>query len=306
MLDEQGAVFISANLSEDPRLSMEARQTAGAMALGAVPIWCEHRITAVLQLARPVGTSFAVADVERLAQIADHAGAGYQTAKAGEALRKSEERYRRLFSAATDAIVTLDRTGVITSFNEAAERLWHVHARTVVGGRWDVVLPFEAPEVVAEQVGRVLGGASCAFEAGLRRPDGERGVLALTISPLVEDGQTTTVLCIVRDVTDQRRVQAQLLQAEKMSAIGQLVGGMAHERAVLAARMRVHSWFTQFSPGQLPDFGLCVPYSLRSAASGSTRVARRAGIQHVARVINMTTSTIPARVSGSAGPIPKR
>ena len=229
MLDEQGAVFISANLSEDPRLSVEARQTAGAMALGAVPIWCENRITAVLQLARPVGTSFAVADVERLAQIADHAGAGYQTAKAGEALRKSEERYRRLFSAATDAIVTLDRTGVITSFNEAAERLWHVRARTVVGGRWDVVLPFDAPEVVAEQVGRVLGGASCAFEAGLRRPDGERGVLALTISPLVEDGQTTTVLCIVRDVTDQRRVQAQLLQAEKMSAIGQLVGGMAHE-----------------------------------------------------------------------------
>ncbi|MDZ4861946.1 MAG: GAF domain-containing protein [Gemmatimonadota bacterium] len=229
MLDEQGAVFISANLAEDPRLSAEARQCSGALALAAVPIWCENRITAVLQLARPVGTSFAVADVERLAQIADHAGAGYQTAMAGEALRKSEERYRRLFSAATDAIVTLDRTGVITSFNEAAERLWNVRARAVVGGRWDVVLPFDAPEVVAEQVGRVLGGASCAFEAGLRRPDGERGVLALTISPLVEDGLTTTVLCIVRDVTDQRRVQAQLLQAEKMSAIGQLVGGMAHE-----------------------------------------------------------------------------
>jgi two-component system NtrC family sensor kinase len=45
----------------------------------------------------------------------------------------------------------------------------------------------------------------------------------------VEGGATVAVLGIVRDVTDQQRVQAQLLQAEKMSAIGQLVGGMAHE-----------------------------------------------------------------------------
>ncbi|MEO8635276.1 MAG: GAF domain-containing protein [Gemmatimonadales bacterium] len=229
MLDQQGAVFISANLAEDSRLSPEVRQTSGVIALGAVPVWSDDRITAVLQLARPAGTPFAGADVEHLTQIADHAGACYQTARTGEALRKSEERYRRLFSAATDAILTLDRTGVITSFNEAAERLWHMPTQTVVGRRWDLVLPFELPEVAVEQVGRVVGGASSTFEAGLRRPDGERGVLALTISPLVEDGQTTALLCIVRDVTDQRRVQAQLLQAEKMSAIGQLVGGMAHE-----------------------------------------------------------------------------
>ncbi len=229
MLEEQGAVFISANLAEDPRLSEDFHQRAGATALAAVPVWCENRVIAILELARPVGVSFAVADVERLAQIADHSGAGYQTARAGQSLRKSEERYRRLFSAATDAIVTFDRSGVITSFNQAAERLWQVRARAAVGGRWETVLPFEAPAVVTERIRQALAGESCAFEATIRRPDGERGIVAMSISPLVEDGQTTTVLGIVRDVTDQRRVQAQLLQAEKMSAIGQLVGGMAHE-----------------------------------------------------------------------------
>ncbi len=229
MLEEQGAVFISADLAEDRRLAPALREGAGAMAIAAVPIWCENRILAVLMLGRAVGASFLVAEVERLAQIADHAGAGYQTARAGEALRKSEDRYRRLFSAASDAIVTLDRQGVITSFNEAAERTWNVPARDAVGGGWAVVLAFDTPAVVAEQIGRALAGESCDFEVSLRRPDGERGVVAMTISPLVEDGQVTTVLCIVRDVTDQRRFQAQLLQAEKMSAIGQLVGGMAHE-----------------------------------------------------------------------------
>ena len=229
MLEEQGAVFISANLAADPRLSPEVRERAGALALAAVPIWCEGRIIAVLKLARAAGSSFAVADVERLAQIADHAGAGYQTAKAGEALRKSEERYRRLFSTATDAIFTLDRQGVITSFNAAAERVWNVKTRAAVGGRWDVVLGFQTPDTVAEQVRRALAGESCAIEVAVHRGDGERGLVAMTISPLVEDGQVTTVLGIARDVTDSRRVTAQLLQAEKMSAIGQLVGGMAHE-----------------------------------------------------------------------------
>ncbi|HMV32426.1 MAG TPA: response regulator, partial [Gemmatimonadales bacterium] len=165
----------------------------------------------------------------RLAQIADHAGAGYQTAAAGQALRKSEERYRRLFSAATDAIFTLDRAGTILSFNQSAERLWNVRSRAAVGRPWDDVLAFEDLPTVGEQFRRTLAGESSVFETSVRRPNGEPGVVAITVSPLVEEGRVTTVLGIVRDVTDQRRVQAQLLQAEKMSAIGQLVGGMAHE-----------------------------------------------------------------------------
>jgi len=229
MREEQGAVFVSANLSEDPRLGPELRLLAGTVALAAAPIWSEKRVVAVLPLTRPSGAAFTIGELERLAQIAAHAGAGYQTAAASQALRTSEERYRRLFSAATDAIFTLDRAGVILSFNESAERLWHVPARTAVGQRWGAVLPFETPATVAEELGRALAGESRVFEAGTWRPTGERSVVALTISPLVEDGDVTAVLGIARDVTDQRRVQAQLFQAEKMSAIGHLVGGMAHE-----------------------------------------------------------------------------
>jgi two-component system NtrC family sensor kinase len=229
VIDEHGAVFISANLSQDPRLAPGIREIAGQMACAAVPIWCENRIIAILTLVRPMGSSFAVGEVERLAQIADHAGAGYQTARAGEALRKSEERYRRLFRSASDAIFTIDRDGTITSFNEAAERLWNVKVTDVVGLSWEAVLPFDSPAMVGEQIAHAVAGESCAFEAWLRRPGGERTVVAMSISPLVEQGRTTAVLAIVRDVSEQRGVQAQLLQAEKMSAIGQLVGGMAHE-----------------------------------------------------------------------------
>lgn len=229
IVEERGAVFVSANLAEDPRLSLEVRRRSGAIALAAAPVWCDNRAVAVLELFRDAGSSFGVAEVERLAQIADHAGAGYQTAKAGEALRKSEERYRRLFSTASDAIFSLDRQGMITSFNHAAELVWSVSVERAVGQRWAEVLSFEAPEIVADQIRGALAGEFCAVEAWFRRVDGERGAVAMSISPLVEDGRVTALLAISRDVTEARRVQAQLLQAEKMSAIGQLVGGMAHE-----------------------------------------------------------------------------
>jgi len=229
MLAQQGSVFISADASGDGRLEPECRAWLGPAAVIAVPIWGDNRIAAVLELRRLAGTPFTVAEVERLAQIADHAGAGYQTALAGEALRKSEDRYRRLFSAASEAIFTLDREGRLTSLNAAAEQLWQVRADRTVGRRWAEVLPLEGAELVEEEIRRALAGESCALEVSFRGRDGERGVVAMTISPLLEGGETTAVLGIVRDVTDQRRVQSQLLQAEKMSAIGQLVGGMAHE-----------------------------------------------------------------------------
>jgi PAS domain S-box-containing protein len=229
MLGQQGAVFITADATADGRLGPECRDWLGGSAVIAVPIWGDNRIAAVLELRRVAGASFTVAEVERLAQIADHAGSGYQTALAAEALRKSEDRYRRLFSGASEAIFTLDRDGLLTSLNAAAEQLWQVSASGSVGRRWDAVLPLEGSALVEEEIRRALAGASCALEVTFRGRDGERGVVAMTISPLVEGGETTAVLGIVRDVTDQRRVQSQLLQAEKMSAIGQLVGGMAHE-----------------------------------------------------------------------------
>ncbi len=226
---QQGAIFLSSNLGTDERIEPAYAARVGERAVAAVPVWGEGRIVAVLWLAREIGAIFGVNEVERLAQVADHAGAGYQTARSTEALRRSEDRYRKLISTATDAIFTLDRGGKVLSFNEAAERLWGAAAADVLGDGWEVALPFDQPGAVEEHIRLALSGQSTSFESLVRRRDGERRTVAISVSPLVEAGETVAVLAIVRDVTDQRRVQAQLLQAEKMSAIGQLVGGMAHE-----------------------------------------------------------------------------
>src|SRR5438552_2062887 len=59
-----------------------------------------------------------------------------------------------------------------------------------------------------------------------RRQRGDRQVL---LAPVREGGRIPKVLALVRDITDQRRAQTQLQQAEKLAAMGQLVSGVAHE-----------------------------------------------------------------------------
>src|SRR2546422_3247679 len=71
-----------------------------------------------------------------------------------------------------------------------------------------------------------LSGDTGLFETRFFRKDGEPRTIQVTYSSPQRDEE---VLCLIRDVSDQKLLQEQLIQSEKMSAIGQLVSGVAHE-----------------------------------------------------------------------------
>src|SRR2546422_952576 len=76
-----------------------------------------------------------------------------------------------------------------------------------------------------------FGGEVQRFEVPFVRHDGTPGLRAVLYAPVREGGRSsiTRVLVSTRDVTDQKRTEAQLQQAEKLTAMGQLVSGVAHE-----------------------------------------------------------------------------
>ncbi len=146
--------------------------------------------------------------------------------QAQETLARSEARYRNLFESASDAIVTLDANGRFTTVNHAAENISGYRRDELVGQWFAPMLPDdELPKALAH-FQKALAGETGLFETAFYRKDGEVRTIQVTYStPQVDE----EVLCIIRDVSDQKMLQEQLIQSEKMSAIGQLVSGVAHE-----------------------------------------------------------------------------
>jgi PAS domain S-box-containing protein len=137
----------------------------------------------------------------------------------------AERNLRQIMEASPDPIVLLNRDGQVLDY--APDRPAHGAA---AGTRtaFDFVDP-DAVALLRAHLDAAFAGEVRRFEVPQRRPDGARVVSSVVYAPIREHGQITRVLAISRDVTELRRAQGQLQQADKLAAMGQLVSGVAHE-----------------------------------------------------------------------------
>ena len=155
-------------------------------------------------------------------------------AQAEEFATQAEERALRLAAivdSSDDAIISKDLDGRVQGWNPAAERIFGYTAAEMVGQSVFRLIP---PDLHAEEhaiLARIRRGEHVAhYETSRLRKDGQRILIALTVSPIRDAGGALVgASAIKRDVTDQRSLEAQLRHAQQLDAIGQLAGGVAHD-----------------------------------------------------------------------------
>src|SRR5438552_11330194 len=147
------------------------------------------------------------------------------------ALQEAETKYRTLVEQARDAIIIVQH-GQVMYANPACE--------SPLGYTWDEFcqrLPqvgdFLAPDDQARVVGyyarRLRGEAVPAcYEADLLQKDGQRVTVEVKPCVIVYQGHPA-VMALLRDVTDRKRLEEELLKAKKMESVGVLAGGIAHD-----------------------------------------------------------------------------
>jgi PAS domain S-box-containing protein len=145
------------------------------------------------------------------------------------ALERSEARYTRLVESATDAIFTIDEAGRFTAVNRALERGVGRNRAEMIGAPFAGVIDARDIGTAHRLLRDTFSGQRCRGSLRFHAADGAVRHGSVITSPVFEDGRIIGALGIMRDVTDDQRLAEQLLQQEKLAAVGQLVSGVAHE-----------------------------------------------------------------------------
>ncbi len=165
-----------------------------------------------------------IAHVEAMTELLSLALANAQLV---ESMRQTEWRFRTLFRAAPDAVLTVLESGRIREANEAVRELTGLELLQIVGRTLDELVAPEDRERVRFEVAETLAGTPARFEARFIHTNGTR-IVSLAARRLPQ-ADPPTVLLVGRDMTSEREMRMRLAETERLAAVGELVAGVAHE-----------------------------------------------------------------------------
>ncbi len=231
----------------DPR-SMQIPDTPlEPEAILAAPLICADRLIGVLTLHKLEGRTFDPVDLDTVEIFSSQAAIAFENARLIAGIREERTRLVTMLQNMEEGVIFADIEGHVLLLNEAARRMLGLTAGDRTGRPVVELLEGEDFAVVREALERVHGGR----ERNVTQEytiSGRTFLCSVSAVHLAEGRSRSGEVLLFKDVTDLKEIESQLLQSSKMSAVGQLAAGVAHEFNNLIASIYGYAQFMKEHP----------------------------------------------------------
>jgi two-component system NtrC family sensor kinase len=209
--------------TETPSIELFAGMMVRSVAVA--PLRAPGTTMGALAVADRQGGPLSAEDLWLFSTVATNASVVMTNSRLFERVRQGEAEWETAFNALAEGIAVVGPGGNVLRANQALAAIAKLPESELVGRNFCEMI-FGASDAVAGLIGAAYRGERTV--PLVVRPEDSHRVLRLTAAPLAE-AERGSVVILVEDVTEQRILEAQIIQNDKMASIGQLVSGVAHE-----------------------------------------------------------------------------
>ncbi|MGQ9776894.1 MAG: GAF domain-containing protein [Thermodesulfobacteriota bacterium] len=225
---QKGEALLVNDVGKDPRYIPGEEGIRSEL---CVPIIAGEKVIGVIDCQSKRINAFSEDDLRLLKVVGSQAGIFMEKVRLYEEIQRSEEKYRTVIEGAYDGICIIGVDNRFQFVNKRMEEIQGYPLEELIGRDFNEFITEESRRFMTDRFMRWKRGEKLpsSFELVIRRKDGELRNVEINTKAIKGEQKGVHYIVFVKDITERKRMEEQLLQAEKLRALAEMSSGVAHD-----------------------------------------------------------------------------